>query len=147
MGAHARGTHHFDARAQGLLAEDVLVGLDGLDGLLRVDGGDGGDDDSLEAGMLEHLIVVVVNRGALEVGARPAAFLGVRAESRDDLSSGRPGVEVERVARAHAAEAGDGDLELSRHDGVSKARVSESRLERAVDGGGWKGARRYRGSA
>lgn len=63
-------------RGQRLLAEHVLVGVDGGDGLLGVHGGYGGDDDGLEGRVLQHLGVGLVDRDAvrLEVYLGPGDF-------------------------------------------------------------------------
>ena len=109
-------SYDLDARAQWLLAEDVQAELDCLDGLLGVDGGRGGDDDGLQVVLgefdAEHLIVAFVGADLFEVAVCPGELLLVGRRGCDQVRSGGEVVEVQRVSGAHAAEAGDGDVEL-----------------------------------
>lgn len=93
----------------------MQIGFDGLDGLLSVHGGGGRDDDSFEARVLEHLVVVGVDCAArgLEVLAAPGYFTRLWCKCCDELGAGGQVEEVEGVTGAHAAEAGDGHLELA----------------------------------
>lgn len=72
--------------------------------------------------MLEHLIIVGVQLYApwLEVLFRPCKFLGVWREGGDEFGLRCAVEEVICVSGAHAAKAGDSDLEAAdlRHCGV-----------------------------
>lgn len=100
-----------------LLAKDVLVGLDGADGLRSVLCGDASDADRLKTRVLEHLVEVLVDLGAVgcEVLQRPGTSFWVGIAGCDQLCARSLLEEVFGVASAHAAEARDGDLELANH--------------------------------
>ena len=61
------GVHNGDAvlggGGQGLLAQDVLAGLDGLDDVGGVDLAEGGDDDGVDLGVVDELVGAVVGLG------------------------------------------------------------------------------------
>lgn len=105
--------------AQGLLAEDVEVLLHGFDCLFCVNGGSSTDDNGLQTGVLDHVLVLGVQGHTvrLKVLLRPLNLLWVRRECSDQLRAGRAVEEVDGMAFAHAAEASSAHLELlGRHD-------------------------------
>lgn len=73
--------------------------------------GDCGHAHGLEALMLEHLVVVLVDLDTprLEVLLGPVKFLGVWRKSSDKLCSWCAVKKVVGVTSAHTAEAGDGN--------------------------------------
>ena len=108
-------THDFHAGAQRLLAQDMLVHVDGLDGLLGVHRRHRRYHHRLQALVLQHLVVVCVQLGAvrLQVLLAPCDFFLVGSEGGDQLGARRAVEEVEGVTGSHTAEAGDGDLEAA----------------------------------
>lgn len=106
-------TYNFELCAEGLLAQNVLAGLDSLDRLLGVCCGDGCNNDCLQTLVLEHQVEVAVDLDApwLKVLFCPGSFLGIRCEGRDQLGLGCAVEEMEGMASAHAAEAGASNLE------------------------------------
>lgn len=94
--------------------------VDGLDGLFGVDGGHGRYDHGFEAGVVQHLVVVVVDCDApwCEPGLRPGFLVRVRGEGGHELGARHSLEEVKGVAGTHAAEACHGDLELADSTGV-----------------------------
>lgn len=87
MGWRAATTYNIQLCAEGLLAQDVLAGLDGPDRLVGVGGGDGRDNDGLQALVRQHLVVVAVGLDAkrLKVLLCPCRLLGVWCEGGDQL--------------------------------------------------------------
>ena len=114
-GGREVATHDFHAGAQRLLTQDVLVRVDGLDGLLGVHRCHRRYHHRLQALVLQHLVVVRVQLGAvrLQVLLAPCDFFLVGTVGGDQLGARCAVEEVEGVTGAHAAEAGDGDLEAA----------------------------------
>lgn len=100
--------------AQGLLAEDVEVLFHGFDCLFCMNGGSSPDDNGLQTGVLDHVLVLGVQGHAVrfEVLLCPLDLLGVWRECSDQLRAGSAVEEVDGMAFAHAAEASGADLEL-----------------------------------
>lgn len=95
----------------------MLVCLNGTDGLRGMLSGDARDAYCLEAGVLQHLVEVFVDLGAIwsQVGLGPGTSIGVRVADSDQLSTRSLLQEVAGVTGAHSAEARDSDLELANH--------------------------------
>ena len=111
-------THHIDVGGQGLLAQNVQVFAHRLDGLFGVNRSRSADYYGIEPGVLQHLLVVVVQSHAigLEVELAPGELLLVRRKGSNEFCAGRPIEEVEGMSLAHATESGGGNLELLAHD-------------------------------
>lgn len=73
VGSGNRGLTTSTLVERGFSHKDMLVGINGFDGLLGVDSCHGGDDDGLQAFLLQHLVVVFVQAHAvrLEVDFSP----------------------------------------------------------------------------
>ena len=133
--------YNFNTCGQRLLTQDVLVGCDGLDGLLGMHGGGRSNDNSFQALMFKHVIVVLVQLHAVrsKVDLGPFQFRVVRRASCHEVGTGGPLKEVQGMALAHAAETSTADFQLSsRHgdDGREKGKkigrgdvVRDRRLE------------------
>lgn len=106
-----RSCHSVDILANGnagrerLLAEDVLVGLNGSDGLRCVLCGDASNHDSLKAWVLQKLLVIAVELAPewLEALLRPCESLLIGVECSYKICSGSAVEEVKSMASAHAA--------------------------------------------
>lgn len=93
--------------------------VDRLDGLLCVHGSGRRDDNRLQILLLlQQLIEVEVCSGISEIGLRPVQFILHGRRDRYHFRAGSVGVEVVRVAGAHAAQTSDSDFELGRHGDV-----------------------------
>lgn len=106
-----------DVDAQRFLAQDVFVGLNGTDGLRCVLSSDACNADGFETGVLQHLVEVLVDLGAIwgEVCCSPGSCIGIWVASSNQLGTRSLLEKVAGVASTHAAEARDGDLELANH--------------------------------
>lgn len=106
------GTYDFDTCGQRLLAENVLVGFNRLDCLLGVNSGRGCNHDSLQTLMLQHIVVVLVQRHAKwnQVCLGPFELSGIWRTGGDEFSARSALQEVQGVTLAHAAETGAADL-------------------------------------
>lgn len=94
------------------------AGVNGLDGLFSVGCGDCGDDNGLQTRVLQHLIVVGVDCGALEVGASPRDLGGnVGCERSDQVGTGSAVGKVKGVACLITVNvcSGDGCAGMSLH--------------------------------
>ena len=87
--------------------------VDGLDSLLCMHTGGRSNHHRLQRGLrAQHLIVVQIRPGALDVLLGPFELLCPRRGHGNDLCPGSQVVEMQGMAGAHTAEASDGDLEL-----------------------------------
>lgn len=87
--------------------------VNGLDRLLCMHAGRRRNHHRLQRGLrAQHLVVVQVRPGTLEVLLSPFQLVWPGRRHRNDLRTRREVVEMQGMASAHTAEAGDGDLEL-----------------------------------
>jgi hypothetical protein len=128
--------------AERLLAQNMLVGLNGADGLGSVLGCDSCNTDSFEARMFKHLIEVFVDLGAVwgEIRLCPGACIGIWVAGGYQLCTRSLLEEVAGVASAHAAEARDCYLELANHCTCWDRRRS---VQLPVDRSGRRSDRKY----
>jgi hypothetical protein len=103
----------------------VLSSLDSRDRLAGVGGGDGGNDDSLKARVLQHLIIIAVDGNAFKMGFGPICFILYGSEGSNELGARSSVVEVEGMTSTHATETGNGNLKLLGHDELCEEEVRE----------------------
>lgn len=92
----------------------MLARLDAGNGLRSVRRRSRGNADGLEALVVEHIMVVLVDGDARrrEVLLGPLSLLRIRRRDSNELCARNRLEEVEGVSLAHAAETGDANLEL-----------------------------------
>ena len=106
------GIHDGDAvlggGGQGLLAQDVLAGLDGLDDVGGVDLAEGRDEDGVDVPVVDELIGAGVGLGAVGLRGRDRGLV-VDVGNGDDLAAGQDTRDAGQVRAAHAAGADESD--------------------------------------
>ena len=110
-----RGFHLFDPlerMVDGLFAEDVLAGADRFDGQRRVLVSGGADEDRIDAGIVQDLVIVL--RDLLHACIfQPRGDLGfhVRIGNGEDTSLGHAGHDALHVDLADAASSDDANID------------------------------------
>lgn len=116
MGEEGAKTYDFNTRTQRLLAQNMQIGFNCLDSLLSMYSRHGCDDYSLQAFLLEHLVIVLIQAHAkwFQMLLCPLDLSIIWCARSYELCSWCAIEEMKGVAFAHASEAGASDSELLR---------------------------------
>ena len=93
--------------AQRLVAEYVLAGVQGILDHPAVLGGGGNDDDGLNVGLIDHLLVVGGNELDLKRILRPFQFFFHQRTGGDQLAAGDFECQIFSMDRAETAQTND----------------------------------------
>lgn len=101
--------------------------VDGLDSLLCMHTGGRSNNHCLQRGLrTQHLVIVQIRPGALDVLLGPFKLFWPRRGHGNDLCPGSQVVEMQGMAGAHTAEASDSDLKLG-HNAIDQLRDNKLR--------------------